>query len=53
MNKWLVFAFSDKHSHWECVDEVFFTRDYTADQVLESLVKHDNFPDNIQVFKAA
>lgn len=49
MNKWLVYQYSIKSYRWECIDEVYFTPDCSADYVKNSLVNHDGYSYSIKV----
>lgn len=52
MNKWLVYQYSMKSYRWECIDEVYFMPDCTADYVRNSLVNHDGYSYSIKVVLA-
>ena len=52
MNKWLVYLYSMKSYRFECIDEVFYTKDCDAKYVRMSLINHDGYSHSIKVVKA-
>lgn len=39
------------HGDWELIDTVFFSPNCNKEYVLDSLIRHDNYPYNIVIYK--